>query len=78
MNDYIYYYALAGLAYAIVMEYEYRTSSEFDNTDYWWFGELVALILTRVYNILFWPKLIVDDMIDSYFEHRAPDDEDSL
>jgi len=76
MNDYICYYAMAGLAYAILMEYQYRTSGEVDYSDCWWFGELAGALIEAAYNTAFWPKLIIDDMIEVYLNGQDPNDED--
>ena len=74
MNDYACYYFLCGLAYAIIAEYNYRQSDEFDPSAAWSVGEIFGTTLEAIYNSLFWPKLIVDGMIEAYFS--AFDDED--
>lgn len=75
MNDFWAYYSLCGFAYAIIAEYNYRISDQFDAEDAWSTGYLFGMLMEGIYNSVFWPKLIVDGMIEAYFSTFNEDDE---
>ena len=82
MCDYIIYYLLAGAAYAIIQEIQYRreeSNIEYDeDEEYWFWGDMLQMLLLGLYHTVFWPKCIIDEMIDSYLDNQLPNDEDKF
>ena len=80
MCDYFIYYLLAGVAYAIVIEIQFRREDRMTEYDvdltYWFWGDMFQMLLLGAVNSLFWPKCIIDEMMDAYVASKLPDDED--
>ncbi len=80
MCDYFIYYLLAGVAYAIVIEIQYRKEDSMSKDDvdltYWFWGDMFQMLLLGTVNSLFWPKCIFDEMMDAYVASTIPEDED--
>ena len=80
MCDYFIYYLLAGVAYAIVVEIQYRKEDALvehdDDSEYWFLGDMFQLVLFGVINSLFWPKCIADEMIDAHLASKIKEDDD--
>jgi hypothetical protein len=62
MNEFLLFYTMLGIVYAVHKEYDYRASSDFDIDDYWYLGELLSGIIQAIYHTIFWPKCIYSSM----------------
>lgn len=74
MNDYLLAFLACGISYALMEEYKYRTSAEFDGSDCWWFGEIVDIIIAGSLNIALWWVFIPKDIVDAYYEGKDEDE----
>ena len=81
MNEIIYsglcHYFYAGLIYAAIVEYKYRTSDYYEPIEFcWWAGDLFQLIFHALYHSVAWFPLIVLDMRKSYLSSKQSNEED--
>ena len=80
MCDHFIYYLLVGVAYSIVTEIQYRKEDALveydDDSEYWFWGDMFQLVLFGIINSVFWPKCIIDEMIDAYVASKIPEEDD--
>lgn len=78
--DHFIYYLLIGIAYAVVVEMNYRREDALLEKDpsleYSFWGDIFQMVMLGTLNTLFWPKSIIDEMMDAYLASKLPDDED--